>query len=153
MARLRALIAHERFSRAARHCAGVFNHQSTKNENQDIATAPRGPVCRRRFPGLRQPPELGNAAKESQFKELKPGDKIVYACNQCQTVTEKTIGNTAEAMEYCKEDTTVMCPSCKTTVKLVTRGAPKNQTTSREVKFVNDKGEECFFIAKVVEAK
>ena len=56
-------------------------------------------------------------------------------------------------MEYCKEDTTVMCPSCKTTVKLVTRGAPKNQTTSREVKFVNEKGEECFFIAKVVDSK
>ena len=43
--------------------------------------------------------------------------------------------------------------SCKTTVKLVTRGAPKNQTTSREVKFVNEKGEECFFIAKVVDSK
>ena len=99
------------------------------------------------------PPNWETLRKESQFKELKPGDKIVYVCNQGQTVTEKTIGNTAEAMEYCKADTTVMCPSCKTTVKLVTQGAPKNQTTSRKVKFVNDKGEECFFIAKVVEAK
>ena len=91
--------------------------------------------------------------QESDFKQLKPGDKIVYVCSQCQTVTEKTIGSAAEAMDHCKEGATVMCPSCKEKVKLVTRGSPKNQTTSREVKYVNAKGEECFFIAKVVSQK
>ena len=91
--------------------------------------------------------------KESQFKELKPGDKIAYVCNQCQTVTEKTIESTAEAMDHCKEGATVMCPSCKMKVKVVTKGPPKNPATSREVTFVNEKGEECLFIAKVVSQK
>ena len=92
-------------------------------------------------------------SKESQFKDLKPGDKIVYVCNQCKTVTEKTIGSTTEAMDHCTEGAMVMCPSCKSKVKVVTKGSPKNQTNTRVVTFVNDKGEECFFIAKVVEQK
>ena len=88
--------------------------------------------------------------KKAQFEELKPGDKIAYVCNQCQTVTEKTIGSAAEAMDLCKDGAMVMCPSCKTSVKVVTKGAPKNQTNTQEVTFVNEKGEKCFFIAKVV---
>ena len=91
--------------------------------------------------------------KEAEFKSLKPGDKIVYVCNQCQTVTEKTVESTAEAMALCKAGAMVMCPSCKETVKLVTKGSPKNQTTSQEISYVNAKGEECFFIPKVVSQK
>ncbi len=91
--------------------------------------------------------------KKSQFEELKPGDTIAYVCNQCQTVTEKTIGSTAEAMDLCREGAMVMCPSCKTTVKVVTKGPPKNQSTAREITYVNEKGESCFFIAKVVKQK
>ena len=91
--------------------------------------------------------------KESDFKQLKPGDKIVYVCNQCQTVTEKTIESTAEAMDHCKEGATIMCPSCKVKVKVVTTGAPKNPSTTREVTYVNEKGEPCLFVAEVVEKK
>ncbi len=83
-----------------------------------------------------------------EYSKLKAGDKVLYVCNQCQTVTEKTIKSTAEAMDLCKEGATIMCPSCKTKVKVVMKGAPKNQTATREVTFVNEKGEACFFIAK-----
>ena len=99
-------------------------------------------------PGIQYWQTLHN---EAQLKDLKPGDKIAYICNQCQSVNEKTIESTAEAMDLCKEGATVMCPSCKQTVKLVTQGPPKNSTSSREVSFVNDKGEACFFIAKVID--
>ena len=88
---------------------------------------------------------------EAQFKDLKQGDKIAYVCNQCESVTEKTVGNAAETMELCKEGDTVSCPSCKAKTKIVIKGSPKNRTTSREVSYENDKGEKCFFIAKVSE--
>jgi len=91
--------------------------------------------------------------KPAQFEKLKAGDKIVYACNQCQSVTEVTIQSTAEAMEHCKEGATVTCPSCKAKVKVVVKGPPKNPALVREVTYVNEKGEPCLFIAKVVEKK
>lgn len=86
--------------------------------------------------------------KKSQFEALKPGDKIVYVCNQCQTVTEQTVQSTAEVMDHCKEGATVDCPSCKMKVKVVMKGPPKNPMPTREVTYVNEKGETCFFIAK-----
>lgn len=89
--------------------------------------------------------------KPAQFEKLKAGDKILYVCNQCQTVTETTVQNTAAAMEHCKEGATVTCPSCKTKVRVVTKGPPKNPTLAREVTYVNEKGEPCFFIAKPAE--
>jgi DNA-directed RNA polymerase subunit RPC12/RpoP len=91
--------------------------------------------------------------KPSQFEKLKAGDKIAYVCNQCQTVTEVTVQSTAEAMEHCKEGATVTCPSCKAKVKVVVKGPPKNPALVREVTYVNEKGEPCLFIAKVVERK
>ncbi len=90
---------------------------------------------------------------EAQLKELKSGDKIAYVCNQCKTVSEVTIATPAQAMEYCKEGATVMCPSCKAKVTVTFRGPPKNPSSQREVVFTNDKGEECAFVAKVVEKK
>lgn len=88
-----------------------------------------------------------------EFAKLKAGDKVLYVCNQCQTVTEKTIASPAEAMEHCKENATVSCPSCKTKVRVVVKGPPKNQTIAREVTFVNEKGEECFFVARQPDKK
>ena len=88
-----------------------------------------------------------------EFAKLKAGDKVLYVCNQCQTVTEKTIASPAEAMEHCKEGATITCPSCKAKVRVVTKGPPKNQTIAREVTYVNDKGEACFFVAKQPEKK
>jgi DNA-directed RNA polymerase subunit RPC12/RpoP len=88
-----------------------------------------------------------------QFGKLKAGDKVLYVCNQCETVTEKTIASPAEAMDHCKEGATIECPSCKTKVRVVTKGPPKNSTLVREVTYVNDKGEACFFVAKAPEKK
>lgn len=85
-----------------------------------------------------------------QFQQLKAGDRIVYVCNQCKNVTEQTIGSAAQAMEYCKEVGTVTCPFCKAKVRIVSKGPPKNPMIQREVIYTNDKGEECVFIAKVI---
>ena len=99
-------------------------------------------------------PEYWQRMKSAEeFAKLKAGDKVLYVCNQCQTVTEKTIASPAEAMEHCKEGATVTCPSCKEKVKVVTKGPPKNPMTTREVTYVNEKGEACFFIVKLADKK
>ena len=91
--------------------------------------------------------------KKSQFEELKPGDKIAYVCNQCQSVTEKTIENAAEGMDFCKEGATITCPSCKMQFKVVLKKQRNDPGSRNEITFVNDKGEECMFIAKSVDKK
>lgn len=88
-----------------------------------------------------------------QFKELKAGDKIAYVCNQCKTVSETTLATTEQAMELCKEGATVACPMCKKTTKVVTKQSRNDPPTRTEVAYVNDKGEECMFIAKASEKK
>jgi len=35
----------------------------------------------------------------------------------------------------------------------VAKAPPKNQSLVREITYVNDKGEECFFIAKLTDKK
>jgi len=91
--------------------------------------------------------------KQSQFEAVKPGDKIVYVCSQCQTVTEKTVATRDEVMDHCKEGATIQCPSCKATVRVVMKGPPKNPSIVREVTYVNEKGEACFFVAKLTDKK
>lgn len=96
-------------------------------------------------PGLQHWKSLGS---EPQFEQLKPGEPVVYICNQCKTVSEIPITTKEQAMGYCKEGSTVTCPSCKKTSKVVIkreRNAPANHT---EVTYVNEKGEECAFFAK-----
>jgi hypothetical protein len=83
-----------------------------------------------------------------QFAKLKAGDKVLYVCNQCQTVTEKTIASPAEAMELCKEGATVTCLACNKQVKVTLKDPSKTPSVAREVVYTNEKGEECFFIAK-----
>ncbi len=91
--------------------------------------------------------------KPDEFKQLKASDKIAYVCNQCQTVSEVTVVSPAQAMEHCKEGATLTCPACKEKVKVVTKGPPKNPSIERQVTYVNAKGEECMFVAKVPEKK
>ena len=91
--------------------------------------------------------------RQEQFKELKAGDKIAYVCNQCKTVSETTLASTEQAMELCKEGEMVACPMCKKTTKVVTKQSRNDPPTRTEVAYVNDKGEECMFIAKASEKK
>lgn len=86
-----------------------------------------------------------------QFKKLKSGDKVAYICNECKTVNEMAIDSPAKAMELCKEHATVTCPSCKTKAKVVMKRQRNDPPTETIVVYVNDKGEECAFFAKVAD--
>ena len=86
------------------------------------------------------------------FQALKPGDKVAIVCNECQSVTIKTIEQKSDAMKLCKEGDSVTCPSCKKTLKVVRRGPPGHSgTETTKVVYVNEKGEECMFITKVTD--
>lgn len=99
-------------------------------------------------------PEYWQRMKQAEeFAKLKAGDKVLYVCNQCQTVTEKTIASEAEAMEHCKEGATLTCPSCEMKVKVKLKTQRNDPPVSREIVYTNDKGEECFFVAKKPEKK
>ncbi len=87
---------------------------------------------------------------ETQFKQLKSEDKVVYVCSQCKTVSEIT---PAQAMDHCKEGATLTCPSCKTKVKVTLKRQRNDPPTKSEIVYVNDKGEECAFIAVVAANK
>jgi hypothetical protein len=87
--------------------------------------------------------------KPEQFKQLKTGDKIAYVCNECKTVSEMTIESPQQAMALCQEGAKVMCPSCKKETKVVMKRQRNDPVTRTEVTYVNDKGQECAFIAKV----
>jgi|ERR1035437_506625 hypothetical protein len=83
------------------------------------------------------------------FAKLNPGDKIALVCKECDTVTVQTVASKEEAMEHCKEGSTVTCPSCKIVAKVVTHGPSGKEGTHTVMKIVNDKGEECMFVAKL----
>lgn len=91
--------------------------------------------------------------QEAQFKKLQAGDKVVYVCNECKTVSEITIESPAQAMELCKEHSTVSCPSCKMKAKAVRKGQRNDSPTHTEVVYTNEKGEECGFFVKVADKK
>ncbi len=94
-----------------------------------------------------------NLRNQQQFNELKAGDQIAYVCNQCKTVSVTTVESAAKAMELCKEGATIACPSCKMETKVVLKRQRNDPPLQSQVTYVNDKGEDCMFIAKVADKK
>jgi hypothetical protein len=87
---------------------------------------------------------------EAQFHLLKVGDKVAYACNQCKTVSETGIESHAQAMTLCKVGESVACPSCKKTTKVVMKSGRNDPPARYVIAYVNEKGEECAFVTKVI---
>jgi hypothetical protein len=87
--------------------------------------------------------------KPEQFQQLKPGDKIAYVCKQCNSVSVQTIGKDEDVMALCKEGSTVTCPSCSKVYRVVQAGPMSKGGQPPELRYVNDKGEECLFIVKL----
>lgn len=117
-----------------------------------LATAVLGVIASFAYAGP-GPQYWDTQRKEAQFKQLKTGDKVAYICNVCKTVTEIPITSHEHAMGLCKEGSTVTCPSCKKTSKVVRKEKRNDPPTHSEVIYVNEKGEECPFFAKVAEKK
>ncbi len=84
----------------------------------------------------------------AQFKKLQPGDKVVFVCYGCKTISEIPIQSAADAESLGKEGSTVSCPVCKQVAKVIATGPANDPAGGRTVIIlVNEKGEECAFLA------
>lgn len=86
----------------------------------------------------------------AQFEQLKPGDRIVYVCRECDAKRTVALTSVAEAMEYCREGTTLSCPGCKDEMQVVLKEIPGATGPTVEVHYFNKKGHECLTIAKAL---
>lgn len=86
---------------------------------------------------------------ESQFAELKPGDKVVVVCAKCRSISEITVNSTAEAMALAKDGGMVTCPACHAQAKVRVKANGNSAPALQDVTYENEKGEEFMFIAKV----
>ncbi|MDQ8195246.1 hypothetical protein QEH59_12475 [Coraliomargarita sp. SDUM461004] len=100
--------------------------------------APRGPDWK---------PERSLSSVED-FQSLKAGDTVAQVCTMCDTVSTIQIKSKEQAMELCKEGAMINCPSCDSKAK-ATRGSPRPESDRGAVRFVNEHGKECMFMAKV----
>jgi hypothetical protein len=86
-----------------------------------------------------------------EFSRVNAGDKLALVCKQCDTVSLQTVASKDETMELCKEGASVTCPSCSKTYKVVAYGPSGKGGKRLETRIVNEKGEECMFVAKIKE--
>lgn len=101
-------------------------------------------------PGLQYWKSLG---KETQFKQLKPGEQVVYVCTECKSLSDINIKSQEHAMELCKVGSNVICPSCKMKIKIVKKVQRNDPPTRTDVVYVNKDGVECGFFAKSAHEK
>jgi len=90
--------------------------------------------------------QLPTLKKESQFKELKAGDKVMVVCKICDTVRVFDIKDPKEAMALCKEGRMVYCPVCKKKYKVT--WIPPSKSGGPLVTVVDEKGKPCMFFVK-----
>ncbi|MGZ0708783.1 hypothetical protein ACWPKO_10650 [Coraliomargarita sp. W4R53] len=100
--------------------------------------APRGPDWK---------PERSLTSVED-FQSLKAGDTVAQVCMVCNSVSMIQIKSKEQTMELCKEGAMIKCPTCNSTAK-VTRAGPRPESDRGAVRFVNEHGEECMFMAKI----
>ena len=86
----------------------------------------------------------------SQFEQLKPGDRIVYVCRECDAKRTVALASVAEAMEYCREGAKLSCPGCKDEMRVLLKETSGASGPTVEVHYVNEKGHECLTIAKAL---
>ena len=128
------------------------NNMNNRAIRSIIATAIFGAIASFAYAGP-GPQHWQTLRNQQQFKELKVGDKLSYVCSECKTVSETTVESTEKAMELCREGAKVACPSCKMETKIVMKRQRNDPPTHSEVTYVNEKGEECMFIAKASDRK
>ena len=91
--------------------------------------------------------------QESQFRELKPSDKVAFVCTTCKTVSPIPIQSSEQAAKLGKDGANVACPTCHMITKVVVRASRKDLNAPPVVTYVNDKGEEVAFLVTMADAK
>lgn len=85
---------------------------------------------------------------QDDFQALKPGDQIAQVCKMCDSVSIIEVESTEGAMAFCKEGSVVSCPSCKMKATVTLKG-PRPENNRRVVRYVDQHGDACMFMAKI----
>lgn len=89
-----------------------------------------------------------NLSSVQDFQQLKPGDTVAQVCKMCDSVSMVKIESNEQAMVYCSEGAVISCPSCDSKAKVKLSGhRPKSPRT--EVRYVDEQGDVCMFMAKM----
>jgi|GEM_PF-1389226 len=91
--------------------------------------------------GLNRP-----ARTVKNIKSMKAGDQYVKVCMECKSATVQTVENQAEVEKLCHDGGKVHCESCEKTYEIKRTGPPGKEHVHREVKYLNEKGEECMVV-------
>ncbi|MBW7895443.1 MAG: hypothetical protein H3C27_10050 [Opitutaceae bacterium] len=86
-----------------------------------------------------------------EFARINPGEKIAYVCKECDSVTVATLDSKDAIMQLCKVGDMIECPACKQSYRIVRLGPPSKGRSISEIRYVNQEGKECMFIARVSE--
>lgn len=96
-----------------------------------------------------RPPSFRATKSAEKISSMKPGDRYVLVCRDCETATVGEIVDATDAEKLCHDGGTIHCDGCdkKVTIKRVgppSKGGPIR--TKREVTYLNSKGEECMVL-------
>jgi hypothetical protein len=93
--------------------------------------------------------QLPTLTRQSQFEELKGGDKVELVCKVCDTVKVIDIRDAKEVMALCNEAGWFIVPSARRNTRSL--GLPRQirWTADPKLAIVNEKVEPCMFFAKL----
>jgi DNA-directed RNA polymerase subunit RPC12/RpoP len=83
-----------------------------------------------------------------QFQATKPGDKLVYVCSTCKTISEVDAATQAQIDALHSDGGSVSCPACKLKTTVVLKKTRNDPVTKTEVVYVDASGKEVGFFAK-----
>jgi len=84
--------------------------------------------------------------QESEFKRLKPDDKVAFVCIGCKSISPISAKSPQEAAKLGKEGANVTCPNCQMITKVIVRASRKDLYAPPVVTYINEKGEEVAFM-------
>ena len=95
----------------------------------------------------------GKVKLQTEFTQVEKGDELVLACKVCDAMSVVEVNTEEMAHSFCQEGEELTCPSCET--KLVVHksnpGPRSKGKPVRHFKYVNQHGEDCLIVSKVVQ--
>ncbi|MCB1120881.1 MAG: hypothetical protein KJT03_04990 [Verrucomicrobiae bacterium] len=95
----------------------------------------------------------GKVKLQTEFTQVNKGDELVLACKVCDAMSVVEVDSEVMANSFCQEGEELTCPSCET--KLVVHknnpGPRSKGKPARHFKYVNQHGEDCLIVSKVVQ--
>ena len=83
----------------------------------------------------------------AQPEKVQARQTVALVCSRCRTVSAVTVDQAPNGKPALREGSAMSCPSCSMKSKIVLKRQRNDPNTHSEIVCVNDRGEECAFIA------